>query len=349
MAQSFIADSESSMSLKSRQIHVPQWARARQLELAYSTQLGASIIGESEDILANASDTGLSGKVQLVLTSPPYPLNRKKAYGNKTGNAYKKWLQNYAVRLRNVLTPSGSIVIEMGNAWEPGLPVMSTLALEALMAFKKAADLNLCQEFIWHNSAKLPTPAQWVTIERIRVKDSYTRLWWLSPSPRPKADNRRVLLPYSKSMRRLLKQQRYNAGRRPSEHVISATGFLTDHGGAIPSNVLDEDRFVPDSLLVGANTESADPYHKYCKERGLDPHPARMPLGLATFFVRLCTEPGDLVLDPFGGSNTTGAAADSNQRRWLTIEQNPEYARAGVGRFPQLTAAMDARDLEHSP
>lgn len=200
----------------------------------------------------------------------------------------------------------------MGNAWKPGLPVMSTLAIESLIAFKKAADLHLCQEFVWYNNAKLPTPAQWVTINRVRVKDAFTRLWWLSPTPNPKADNRRVLVPYSKSMRRLLKNQRYNAGKRPSEHVISEKGFLKDHGGAIASNVLDYENHVPESLIVGSNTESTDPYHAYCRSKDIVPHPARMPLGLATFFVRLCTESGDLVLDPFAGSNTTGAAAEQS-------------------------------------
>jgi site-specific DNA-methyltransferase (cytosine-N4-specific) len=334
------------MSLKVRRLNVPRWAKARGLNIVYSTDLGASIIGESDKLLAKADELRLAGKVQLVLTSPPYPLNRKKAYGNKTGAEYKKWFTEYALSLRKILTPDGSIVIEMGNAWEPGLPVMSTLALESLIAFKEAANLHLCQEFIWHNSAKLPTPAQWVTIERIRVKDSYTRLWWLSPSTRPKADNRHVLVPYSKSQQRLLRRGKYNAGRRPSEHVISATGFLTNNGGAIPSSVLDESRLLPENLIVGSNTSSADPYREHCRTHALSPHPALMPMSLARFFVQLCTDPGDLVVDPFGGSNTTGAAANFEQRRWLTIERKEAYARTGVGRFPELAKCIDPKATE---
>ena len=70
--------------------------------------------------------------------------------------------------------------MEVGNAWEPGRPVMSTLALRALLAFLDTGKLLLCQQFIYNNPARLPGPAQWVTVERIRVKDSYSHLWWMA-------------------------------------------------------------------------------------------------------------------------------------------------------------------------
>jgi site-specific DNA-methyltransferase (cytosine-N4-specific) len=230
----------------------------------------------------------------------------------------------------------------MGNAWEPKQPVMSTLAMETLLEFKKAAKLHLCQEFIWYNPAKLPTPAAWVTIRRIRVKDAFTRLWWLSPNPYPKADNRRVLTPYSGSMRSLLRTRKYNAGRRPSEHLIGQTSFFQDNGGAIPPNVIENSEEEVNNLLVGGNTSNSDPYQAYCKEQSLTPHPARMPISLAKFFVNLCTEPDDLVLDPFGGSNTTGAAAEELGRRWVTIEANYDYAAAGRGRFQGVTTKLES-------
>lgn len=320
-----------------------KWASAgRDLDIAYTTPLGAAIVGKSEEVLGSTSGRKLAGRVQLVFTSPPFPLNRKKKYGNLSGAEFTKWLSEYAVRLSELLTPDGSIVIEMGNAWKPGSPVMSTLAIESLLAFKKAANLHLCQEFVWYNPARLPTPAQWVTIDRIRVKDAFTRLWWLSPSTHPKADNRRVLAPYSGSMKSLLRTQKYNSGKRPSEHVISPRSFLTDNGGAIPPNVLDfasEDvQETPGNVLVGGNTNGTDAYHMYCRANGLTLHPARMPISLAKFFINLCTEPGDIVLDPFGGSNTTGAAANDLDRQWISIEAESKYAAAGRGRFPNPPA-----------
>lgn len=313
----------------------------------YTTHLGAAVVGRSEELIRSRAGKEIKGKVQLVFTSPPFPLNRKKRYGNLEGDEFKAWLKSYARLLKGLLTENGSIVIEMGNAWEPGAPVMSTLAMESLLEFKKAGKLHLCQEFIWFNNARLPSPAQWVTIDRVRVKDAFTRLWWLSPTQHPKADNRRVLAPYSGSMKSLLRSQSYNSGVRPSEHVIGPKSFLTDNGGAIPPNVLDIDDDAPSNLLMGGNTSGTDPYNNFCRTRGLTPHPARMPLGLAKFFINLCTTEGDLVFDPFGGSNTTGAAAEELGRRWVTVEAQKEYAATGRGRFASLAAMVPPLPNHH--
>ena len=264
------------------------------------------------------------GRVQLVFTSPPFPLNRKKAYGNLQGLDYVEWLATFAMPLRRFLKPNGSIAIEMGNSWKPGEPVMSTLGLESLLAFLERGQLELCQQFICQNPARLPSPAQWVNVERIRVKDAFTHIWWMSPTTRPKANNRHVLTPYSQAMRQLLDTATYNSGKRPSEHSIGAESFLKDHGGAIPPNV-----------LTAANTRAYDPYLQYCKKNDIPLHPARMPTDIAKFFVRFLTDPGDLVLDPFAGSNVTGAVAETLGRRWIGIEANPEYASASKSRFAE--------------
>ena len=278
--------------------------------------------GRAEDILALPSLRALNGRINLLFTSPPFPLNTKKRYGNLTGDEYIKWLSDFAPRFRELLIEDGSLVIELGNAWEPGRPVMSTLALRALLKLQERGEFRLCQEIIWHNPARLPSPAQWVTVKRIRLKDSFTRFWWLSTTDRPKANNRHVLRPYSRHMQDLLQRRTYNSGRRPSEHRISSTSFLTDNGGAISPNVLS----IP-------NTRSTDPYQAYCRERNLRPHPARMPEELADFFLRFLTEEGDLVLDPFSGSNTTGAVAEKLRRFWISIEPSDEYIRSSQSRF----------------
>ncbi len=278
--------------------------------------------GLSDEILADGSLSRFEGNVNLIFTSPPFPLNRKKRYGNETGENYIRWLCKFGPLFKKMLAPNGSIVIEMGNSWEAGLPVMSTLALRALLAFQSHNGLHLCQEFVWQNPAKLPSPAQWVNVERIRVKDSFTKLWWMSPHYKPKADNTRVLQAYSQAMKDLLQRGVYNAGTRPSEHNIGETSFLKNNGGAIPSNV-----------LTFANTLSSDSYHKYCRRNGLQVHPARMPIELATFFIKFLTEPGDIVLDPFGGSNITGASAENLARYWISIEAQQEYILGSRGRF----------------
>ncbi len=292
------------------------------LRKAFETEYGLSLIGKSEEVVARTGFKRYKGNVQLIFTSPPYPLNRKKKYGNLQGEVFVEWLAGYATTFRDLLTENGSIVMELGNCWEPGTPTMSTLALESFLAFKKSGSFHLCQQFVCDNPARLPSPAQWVTIERIRLKDSYTNVWWFGKNPKPKADNTRVLKEYSKAMKDLIRTGKYNAGARPSQHKISENGFNKDNKGAIPSN-----------MLSIANTNSSDGYLKYCREHGLEHHPARMPQKLADFFIKFLTDENDIVFDPFGGSNTTGATAEMLKRRWVTIEDNPEYIRGSLGRF----------------
>lgn len=291
-------------------------------EPIYSTDLGMMVVGKAEDALASDLLEPYRGQAQLIFTSPPFPLNRKKAYGNLTGDEYIQWFADFAPVFADFLSPDGSIVVELGNAWERGQPVMSTLPLRALLAFLERGNLTLCQQFACPSLAKLPSPAQWVTVERIRVTDAYTHVWWMSATARPKANNRRVLKPYSKAMQKLLATGKYNAGTRPSEHSIGAKSFLANNGGAIPSNV-----------ITVTNTRTNDPYLDYCRTHGLPFHPARMPLELARFFINFLTEPGDLVIDPFAGSNVTGAAAEQLDRHWIGIERVSEYAAASESRF----------------
>ena len=293
--------------------------------------------GDSEEILQKHPVTRYLGQVQLILTSPPFPLNRKKKYGNLTGDEYLSWLARMAPLFQRYLRPDGSIVLEIGNSWESGRPTMSTLPIKALLAFLEAANLHLCQEFICFNPARLPTPAQWVNVERIRVKDAFTRVWWMSSVERPKANNRNVLTHYSKSMLDLLRKGTYNAGTRPSGHQIGDTSFLSDNGGSIPPNVLvptgDSSDLPLFEVLPIANTRAKDDYQEFCNRNSIPVHPARMPERLAEFFIRFLTDERDAVLDPFAGSNTTGAVAQRLNRRWVSIERDGEYVRGAEARF----------------
>lgn len=319
---------------------------AEPLAQAYKTKLGRMYVGKIEAALESKAIKKLKGTVDLIVTSPPFPLVTKKQYGNETGETYIKWLEKLAPAIAELLSPKGSIVLEIGNAWVEGVPEMSTLPLEALLSFKKAADLHLCQHVICHNPARLPGPAAWVTVKRLRLKDSFTHVWWMSKSAWPEADNRRVLAPYSADMKKLLARKSYNAGRRPSGHVISEEGFLRDHGGAISANVIELDpraEKIPESLLKFTGTTWESPYRTYCKEQGLPAHPARMQPALAAFFIEFLTAPSALVFDPFGGSNTTGAAAEALGRKWVSVEADADYALGSKGRFPQFTSLKKNR------
>jgi site-specific DNA-methyltransferase (cytosine-N4-specific) len=286
------------------------------LQPYYTQKYGAAYLGDSLEIIKYLKDSS----VNLILTSPPFALTRKKEYGNESAEKYVNWFLPFAYEFKRVLTNNGSLVVDLGGAYLPGSPVRSIYQYELLVHLCKEVGFFLAQEFYHYNPSRLPTPAEWVTIRRIRVKDSVNIVWWLSKTPHPKADNRKVLKPYSKSMKHLLKNG-YEAKLRPSGHDIS-TKFQKDNMGAIPSN-----------LLELANTQSNSDYIRRCKEADIALHPARFPVGFAEFFIKFLSDENDIILDPFAGSNTTGFVAESLQRRWLAFEINEEYLIGSKNRF----------------
>lgn len=290
------------------------------MEKYYVTEKGIMYKGSCEDVLFRLKEEG--NKFDLIFTSPPFPLNRAKKYGNAVGQEYIDWLSDICCLLSELLTEKGSLVIEIGNAWNKGFPTQSTLPIETLLAIKEKTNMILCQEFIYYNPAKLPSPVEWVNKRRIRVKDSFTRLWWLSNTPYPKANNKNVLAEYSTQMNKLIKSGKYNSGKRPSEHDVGKSSFSIDNGGAIPSNV-----------IIASNTISNDVYIKYCKKNNIEIHPARMPKEIPRFFVKFLTDENDSVLDPFAGSNTTGSVCEELKRNWISIEINENYIIGSKARF----------------
>lgn len=298
------------------------WKKSSRTQVAYKTSQGTAYQSSIEDFCNSRYAKVLRRKVQLILTSPPFPLASPKQYGNEVGDQYRHWLENVITNLTPLLKPSGSLVIEIGNAWDKGSPTMSTVPLETLLSIHKATGMHLCQQFIANNPNRLPSPVTYVNRERSRVKDSYTHIWWFGVTQRPYANNRAVLKEYSPAMKRLLKTGKYNSGRRPSQHQIGQRSFLNDNGGAIPSNVLEF-----------SGSESDPTYREWCKKLGVQQHPARMASGIAEFFISFLTRKGDLVLDPFAGSNTTGATAERLARQWVAVERQFEYLQGSIGRF----------------
>jgi DNA modification methylase len=287
---------------------------------AYETELGRCHHADAIDVLRSLD----ADSVDLVLTSPPYALRRKKRYGNASARQYLDWFLPFAEQIHRVLRPTGSFVFEIAPPWQKGTGTRSLFLYELVLELCKT--FHLCQELYWYNPSRLPTPAEYVTIRRTRVKDAVNVVWWLGKTPTPKADNRRVLRPYSNSMHRLVREG-VRPAVRPSRHRITE-GFDRDHGGAIPPN-----------LLEIANTTSIDPYLAACKEAGIEPHPARFPAALPEFVIRLLTERGDVVLDPFAGSNVTGQVAEGLGRRWIVAELDAGYVAGSRLRFGSAVAA----------
>jgi len=288
----------------------------------YETKYGMAYFGDAKEILA---DTSLEGTVDLIVTSPPFALRRKKEYGNVEAAKYVAWFLEFARVFHTLLKQKGSLVIDIGGSWNRGQPTRSLYHYELLIELCRMPGYKffLAQEFFWYNPSKLPTPAEWVTVRRERVKDAVDCVWWLSKDPHPKASNWNVLQPYSESMEQLLKNG-YKAKLRPSGHQIS-TKFNKRHKGAIPPN-----------LLQLANTESNSRYLRACRQTGIKPHPARYPAGIPEFFIKMLTEEGDLIVDPFAGSNVTGEVCERLKRRWIAVDNVEEYLEGSKFRFDKF-------------
>jgi len=329
--------------------------------LVYSTDLGKAYQGDSRSLLD--SEDVSPDSVDLIFTSPPFALTRQKDYGNKAADEYLSWFETFVPVFSRVLADTGSLVVDVGGAYLPGEPRRSTYHFE--LAVMLGRHFELCQDFYWFNPAKLPSPVQWVNVQPLRLKDSVNLvLWFAKDASNTKADNSRVLRRYSKSMQSLLRSG-YQVRRRPSNWNISAK-FMNDRGGSIPSNLLgftDEDAEEPaelvgqpfesafDNILAIANTASRGPYIDECRKHGLKPHPARFPTGLPAFFIEFLTEPGDLVCDPFSGSNASGAAAEASRRRWISCDVDAEgpfagtYVRTSAFWFPNAKLEPGFEDI----
>lgn len=295
----------------------------------YKTRKGKAVVGNSLELMKSMPNNS----VNLVMTSPPFALSRPKEYGNKIEDEYVDWILEFTKEVKRIITDDGSFVIDLGGAYQKGSPVRSLYNYRLLIRMCDEQGWKLAEEFFWYNPAKLPSPIEWVNKRKIRAKDSVNTVWWLSKSNFPKADVKNVLTEYSDRMKKLIEDSAkyYTPKKRPSGHDISES-FGNDNGGAIPSN-----------LLQIPNTESNSKYLKYCKDLCIKAHPARFPSKLPEFFIKFLTNEGDMVLDIFAGSNTTGWTAQQLDRKWLSFELNHQYLSASVLRFLDKEPFEDAR------
>ena len=294
---------------------------------AYLTNWGAAYRGDSLDLLGALPDSS----VNLVLTSPPFALQREKEYGNKAQAEYVAWLAQFARLVQRKLKDDGSFVLDLGGAYEFGSPTRSLYNFRVPIHFCDELGFHLAEDFYWFNPSKLPSPIEWVNKRKLRAKDAVNTVWWFGKTRWPKANVSKVLAEYSDRMKKLLEDPEgfYTPKKRPSGHDIGKT-FGKDNGGAIPPN-----------LLQISNSESNGSYLRGCKTVGAKAHPARFPAKLPEFFIRFLTEPGDLVVDIFAGSNTTGSVAECEGRKWLAFEERLDYLATSSFRF-FADAATDA-------
>ena len=299
--------------------------------IGYETKYGKCICADSLLALNTMDDES----IDLVVTSPPFALQRKKAYGNEEQSEYVEWLCKFAEIVFVKLKKSGSFVIDIGGAYEKGVPSYSLYQFRSLIRMCDDIGFKLAQPFYWHNPSALPAPIEWVNKRKLRAKTSVNTVWWLCKEPLScKANVSNVLSPYSSRMQRLITNPedfvKEEGTLRPSGHVLGKSSWCNDNGGAIPPN-----------LLQISNSESNSQYLRYCKLLEKKGHPARFPAGLPEFFIKFLTDEGDLVVDIFGGSNTTGMVAEKLHRKWQSFELSQEYVAVSSFRFAETEALAE--------
>ena len=300
----------------------------------YRTALGESYVVDSLEAMRSLPDESLS----LVLTSPPYALHFKKAYGNATKEEYVDWFLPFAKEIFRILTADGSFVLNIGGSYNPKVPTRSLYQYKLLIRLVEEIGFHLAQECYWYNPAKMPLPAEWVTVRKMRVKDSVEHVWWLSKTPWPKASNQKVLKETMSADMYRLSAKGLKETTRPGGYKINESWATIKTKGSIPSNFLQAELFPdenaqPENVLIMGNNAANDAYMVKCKESNVTIHPARFPRQLPEFFIKMLTDEGDLVLDPFAGSNTTGAVAEALSRRWLAFDSVEEYVAGSRFRF----------------
>ena len=286
------------------------------MEQIKKTNLGKIVHSDSLKYLKKLDDNS----IDLIITSPPFALTRKKAYGNKQGDEYLEWLREFGELFYEKLSKEGSLVIDFGGSWVPGSPTRNLHQFKIPIMFVEELSFHLAQEFFWWNTSKMPNPAAWVTVSRERITDAVNYIFWFSKSKHPKANNKNILNPYSNKLKNLIKNKSYNTNKRPGGQSISDV-WAKNNGGAIPQNV-----------IPYGNTFN-DPYFKYCEKKGLTKHPARFGPFIPEFFIKFLTDENDFVVDPFAGSCTTGSVAEQLNRKWLCIDNEVEYLKGAKGRF----------------
>jgi site-specific DNA-methyltransferase (cytosine-N4-specific) len=285
----------------------------------YETEQGTALWGTAEAAAGVIRD----GSANLILTSPPYPVVTGKSYGRYMGEEYLQWLQSLAAEWRRMLPDDGSLVLNTADCWTPGLPTLQLYQEKLIIHLVEELGYSFAQRFTWYNPAKPPT-SYWVTIKRQRLKQATENIYWLSKTAHPKVRQRSVPAPYGSSMLRGLAAGGCRRPMRTGRHGSSKIQFGVDNGGAIPTNVL--------TIPTG---QKRDPYLQYCREHKLVSHDARFPAAIPEFFIKLLTDAGDTVYDPFFGTGTTGEAAGRLGRNWVGTERSLEILRGSICRFPQ--------------
>lgn len=270
------------------------------------------LVGDCEEILRELPDNS----VDLIFTSPPYADQRKSTYGGVPPDEYVAWFLPKAAQFLRVLKPTGTFILNIKERVVDG--ERHTYVIELILAMRRQGWL-WTEEFIWHK--KNSYPGKWPN----RFRDNWERLIQFNKTKKFHMYQEAVMVPVGGWARERLANLSETDRRRDESRVGS--GF-----GKNVSNWLGRTLVYPTNVIHMA-TE--------CANRN---HSAAFPVELPKWFIKLFTQPGDLVLDPFIGSGTTAVAALQLGRRYCGIDLNPHYVEMARNRIAAIQPGLPLSD-----
>jgi len=300
--------------------------------VVYETPNGEAIWADA----VTAAGALEANSVNLLFSSPPYPIVSGRGYGKFSESEVIELIINCATDWHRALKDDGSMVLNFKDVWLPkaqtGGVVRSLYQEKLLIALAEDAKFFFADRMFWQNPSHSPE-SPFVTIQRVRCNQDVENLLWLSKTPNPKANNRNVAAE--------AKQSTIDTYRRRHNRGVGKT--LTGPSGQ--NNCFEEQQIavangetlkvIPRNLIVASNADTHTAQKRRLAEAGLSRHDAAMPIALADHMIKFLTDKGDTVYDPFHGSGTTGLAAERLERRWIGSDRSLSHLVGSSFRFGQ--------------
>jgi DNA modification methylase len=279
--------------------HIHEWNEQAVAQLKHADDWKNRLIhGDCLPILRAMPNSS----IDLIVTSPPYADSRKSTYGGHHPDRYVQWFLPIAHELKRVLRPSGTFILNIKEKVVDG--ERHTYVIELILEMRRQGWL-WTEEYIWHK--RNSTPGKWPN----RFRDAWERCLQFNKQKQFAMYQNEVMVPMGNWAKSRLKNLSETDRRRDNSKVGS--GF-----GKNISAWLDRDMAYPNNVLHLA-TE--------CSNKS---HSAAYPIELPTWFIKLFSEAGDVILDPFLGSGTTAEAAKLLGRSYIGIELNDNYFDVAV-------------------
>lgn len=274
-----------------------------------------------------------SDSVDLIFSGIPYPTTLRA--GGVEFDSYTDWLLPFAKEMYRILKPSGSCVIISHNQTKK---IIDTWIYEVVLSLTKDVKFSLLQDFYW---VKPNTPPSGMVSSYKRCRSIVEMIFWYGKDPDgTKVDTQKVLREYHSHINTLVKIASYQKNIKEttidknsiSPIAINKYDLHNDKVGSTPFNA-----------IVGSPISHKDPIYDIMKSSGIE-HPGRHPEFISEFFIKMLTDPGDIVLDPFVGSGATVTAAKKLGRKYIGLDISEDYVKLADMRLDTVARSVNLEE-----